>query len=124
MIPEIDALFPRLAEEGYRETSERTPEYNCVAWAAGDTAAFWWPDPMDVGYWPVGVPREETAAAFVRAFRMLDFEACEPGEMEPGFEKLALYLDPEGRPKHVARQLNNGWWTTRWEAWRTSSTPP
>lgn len=113
MISEIDALFPRLAEEGYSETSERTPEYNCVAWAAGDISAYWWPDPMHVGYWPDRAPREETAGAFVETFRMLGFEVCETADLEPGFDKVALYLDDAGHPKHAARQLPSGRWTSK-----------
>ena len=113
MIPEIDALFPRLAEEGYSETSERTPEYNCLAWAVGDMSAFWWPDSMGVGYWPESAPRDETAIAFVETFRMLGFEVCENADPEPGFEKVAIYLDGAGHPKHAARQLPSGGWTSK-----------
>ena len=32
-------------------------------------------------------------------------------QLEPGFEKIALYADNSGKPTHAARQLDNGRWT-------------
>jgi hypothetical protein len=51
-------MFPGLAHGGYQVTSPRDSDYNCIAWAAGDTHNWWWPG-GDVGkeYWPAGVPR-------------------------------------------------------------------
>ena len=44
----IEAAFPALVGTGYFVTSPATPEYNCIAWAAGETDRWWWPDPMGV----------------------------------------------------------------------------
>jgi len=33
--------FPRLTAARYRVTSPATTDYNCVAWAAGDTEHWW-----------------------------------------------------------------------------------
>ena len=39
MIP--DQGFPRLTPENHRTTSPAAIDYNCVAWAAGDTKNWW-----------------------------------------------------------------------------------
>ncbi|MBU2521028.1 MAG: hypothetical protein KKD50_02235, partial [Proteobacteria bacterium] len=57
---DIEKSFPKLQDGGYRITSLDTVDYNCIAWAAGDTEAWWWPDPLNMYYWPIGVSRAET----------------------------------------------------------------
>ena len=108
----LNSAFPHLAEEGYRETSPATSRYNCIAWAAGETDAWWWPSPEAVHYWPQGVPREETLEAFACAFATVGFVPAEDGCFEPGFEKLALYAR-DGKPTHAARQQPDGSWTSK-----------
>ena len=44
---------------------------------------------------------------------MLFRSPCENSHIESGFEKVAVYVDAEGRPTHVARQLPNGLWTSK-----------
>jgi hypothetical protein len=110
---EIESWFPGLSRAGYEITSEADIRYNCIAWAANESDRWWWPDPMGFGHWPVGVPRAETVEAFVRAYQTLGYELCEDGGLEPGFEKVALFVNPEGRPSHAARQLSNGRWTSK-----------
>jgi hypothetical protein len=96
-------------------TSPPTRDYNCIAWAAGDTGHWWWPDvdPDDEAiFWPPGVVREETLAAFVAAFATLGFAPCSGEAPEPGFEKVALFAR-DGVPTHAARQLPDGRWTSK-----------
>lgn len=104
--------FPSLEREGYTETSPASPQYNCIAWAAGRSDVAWWPDPQGVGYWPEGAPRTESVAAFYRAFEAIGYAPCEDGRLETGVEKIALYA-LGGQPKHAARQLPNGSWTSK-----------
>ena len=61
----LEDFFPGLVSTGYRITSPATAGYNCFAWAAGYLDAWWEPDPADDGYWPAGVPREQTLIAIV-----------------------------------------------------------
>jgi len=84
MIDQLD--FPRLTPDNHRITSPATSDYNCVAWAAGDTGRLWQPGV----YRPVSV---ETYGpeALEKAFRALGYEPCSDGSPEPGFEKVALY---------------------------------
>ena len=74
--------LPGLTPSNYRMTSPATWNYNCIAWAAGVTDAWWWPSPQAVHYWPEGVPREETLEAFVQAFVTCGFVPAEDGLLE------------------------------------------
>jgi hypothetical protein len=94
MVNRLEEVFPGLAGTPYRVTSPRDNDYNCVAWAAGQTRSWWWPGPdLEKEYWPPGVPREETLAAFQQAIATLGYLACEGEGTEPGFEKVALFAD-------------------------------
>jgi len=86
---EIEASFPSLRNSGYSITSPATVEYNCIAWASGDTRAWWWPDPMNLYYWPPTIPRENTLEAFIKAYELLGYGICKDGNYEEGFEKIA-----------------------------------
>ena len=112
MRSDLEDVFPHLQETGYDITSPATAEYNCIAWAAGDTARWWWPNPL-FSYWPQGTPVEETLAAFIHAFATLGFVPCDADTVEPGFEKIALYVNSQGKPTHAARQLPNGKWSSK-----------
>ena len=56
---------------------------------------------------------EHTVAAFIAAFQTLGYEECGSGDLEADFMKVALYADSSGAPKHAARQLANGRWTSK-----------
>ena len=107
----IESAFPHITDSGYSIDSPETAEYNCIAWAAADTETFWWPD--NTCYWPPGTPREATKDAFVKAFETLGYRCCGNDLHEEGYEKIAIYVDPAGKPTHVARQLSSGRWTSK-----------
>ncbi|HZU37138.1 MAG TPA: hypothetical protein VFA18_14550 [Gemmataceae bacterium] len=108
----LEQYFPNLATTGYTTTSAATFVYNCIAWAAGVTDDWWWPDPMGVSTWPASATRAETITAFEEAFQSLGYTPGADDRLEPGFEKVALYA-LGGMPKHAARQLPNGLWTSK-----------
>ena len=114
MVSPLEQVFPGLAGSVYQVTSPRDQDYNCIAWAAGDNRNWWWPG-QDVAreYWPPDVPRERTLSAFVAAFAALGYAICESDELEAGFEKIALFAHPDGRPTHTTRQLPAGRWTSK-----------
>lgn len=114
---DIEHCFPSLSGDNYLITSPQTPEYNCIAWAAGDTEAWWWPDRNNQYYWPPSVPRTETIDSFIRAYALQGYNVCQTADYEDGFEKIALYTDPQGKPTHAARQLNSGHWTSKLGNW-------
>lgn len=109
----LEDIFPNLQNASYEITSECSIQYNCTAWAAGDTQRRWWPFPRPFTYWPRGVEREETVYSFVAAFRTLRYIQCDNNRYEPGVEKLAIYVDSAGKPTHIARQLGSGRWTSK-----------
>src|SRR3990172_1867508 len=110
---EIEASFPSLRNSDYSITSPATGEYNCIAWASGDTRAWWWPDPMNLYYWPPTIPRENTLEAFIKAYELLGYGICKDGNYEEGFEKIAIYVAGDRKPTHAARQLSSGRWTSK-----------
>lgn len=109
----IERDFPSLAANGYKLTSPDSIDYNYVAWAAEDEENWWWPDSENIHYWPPDIPREETLEAFQQAFQTLAYKICQNNAFEEGFQKIAIYADSNKVPKHVARQLANGKWTSK-----------
>lgn len=109
----IEVLFPGLIESGFSIMSPETSEYNCIAWAAGDTDAWWEPDAFNLAYWPSDAPREFTINGFIKAYETLGYIQCQNAEYEKGFEKIAIFVDSNGKPTHAARQLNSGKWTSK-----------
>lgn len=106
----IETLFPSLRSEGYRETSPKTDDYNCIAWAAGNKDRWW--EPAIGYYWPLPVPQLATVEVAVRAFKALGYVECENSELEDGFQKVAIYGE-QGDYTHAARQLDTGKWTSK-----------
>jgi hypothetical protein len=115
MVDPLKNAFPKLATGGYAITSPADKRYNCIAYAAGDSANWWWPLPADVQevFWPAGVSRTETIAAFRDAFASLGFLESDNENLEPGFEKIALFADGQGMPLHAARQVPSARWTSK-----------
>ena len=110
--PGLEDLFPGLRGQLYHITSPRDGDYNCVAWAVGDDRNWWWPDAAGEDTWPSGVPRHITLEAFREAFATLGYEVCDNDQLEPGYEKVALFA-LAGVPTHAARQLPSGRWTSK-----------
>ncbi len=108
---DLERLFPGLRGSGYLVTSPEDIRYNCVAWAAADKEHWWWPD--EDSFWPDGVARDETIAAFVALFETFGFVPCNGPHLEEAYEKVAIYAAPDGIPTHVARQLPSGLWSSK-----------
>jgi hypothetical protein len=107
--------FPNLENTEYEVTSEETVDYNCFAFVAGEEDCRW--DPVDPdGYWPDGVPRELTLDAFIKAYQTIGYECCDNGDIEPGFQKIAIYTY-NGEPQHAAIQTENGMWKSKLGDW-------
>ena len=107
MIPPDE--FPRLTNANHRLTSPESTDYNCIAWAADDTANWWQPGV----YWPLPIDPEETNLSALQAmFMHMGYVLCANGSLEPGFVKVALYSAGKFYT-HAARQLPNGKWTSK-----------
>lgn len=109
----VERLFPRLVGTTYRVTSPAQPDYNCIAWAAGDDSRWWEPDVFGMYYWPEAAPRGYTLKAYAAAFQCLGFEICENSTMEEKWEKVAIFVGEDGVPTHASRQLPDGTWTSK-----------
>src|SRR5579859_4156473 len=91
----LESIFKRLNERNHTLTSPRTPEYNCIAFAAGETHRWWWP----IGaYWPDNLPRLESVDGFVLAFETLGYVVCESGNLESGFERSQFMKNQANLP--------------------------
>ena len=113
MVNVIEQAFPGVAGKSFSVTSATDAHYNCIAWAAGVNDDWWWPGDPGRTHWPASVPREESLEAFRLMFGTLGFEPTSSEEMEPGFEKIAIFANAQGRPKHAARQRPTGRWTSK-----------
>jgi hypothetical protein len=56
--------------------------------------------------------RQETVESFLSAFATKGYHPCNSVELERNFEKVALYCKGD-KPKHMARQLEDGTWTSK-----------
>src|SRR5688572_18278070 len=97
----LEEMFPNLRSSGWEETSPCDLDYNCLAFAGYDTKRPW--DPSLGGYWPPGARKEWSLLGWQEAYQILVYETCESEELEPGFEKIAIYAK-DGKPQHIARQ--------------------
>lgn len=107
----LESLFPNLKHEGYKITSIADVDYNCIAWAVSDTRKWW--EPLLGSYWPPGVQKEYSLAAYLCVFAIHGYAPCEQANLEPGYQKIAVYADADGIPSHAARQTAAGNWTSK-----------
>ena len=103
--------YPGLARGHLRFTSPQDPSYNCLAFAAAETRRCWHPSAFGGLYWPGG-PAEDTLETWIAAFERSGYALTDVADVEEGLEKLAIYADRD-LPLHVARQLPNGYWTSK-----------
>lgn len=107
--------FPSLSRSNHRITSEESDEYNCIAWAAGENTAWWWPNQ----YWPPDALRDDAdIQSFIDAFATRGYTVCDDGTLEEGYEKIAIYVHPIEGPSHAALQLPSGRWTSKLGKWQ------
>jgi hypothetical protein len=111
----LELQFSSLKNSYYSKTSEKTPRYNCIAYVAGDYERPWWPVPYQAPYfWPIDNPeKDESLEEFIEAFESLGYQCCDNDEQEDGFHKIVIYIDEDGFPSHMAKQLPNGKWSSK-----------
>ena len=109
---DITRRLPGLEASSYEVTSDATDHYNCVAWAMDEDDRWWSHEYDDDYYWPDQAPRSGSVDTYRAMFALFGFEECESGDIQRGFEKIAIFAD-EGRFTHVTRQLPSGRWTSK-----------
>ena len=109
--------FENITVQDFECRSDPDDDYNCIAWALGKTHQFWWPRDLGGFYWPPGLPKEplnqETIDNFIAAFRTEGYKRCRNGRPQHKYQKIALYVNAQRRPKHAARLLDTGKWTSK-----------
>lgn len=106
---------PHLEPSNWRPpVSAVTPSYNCLAFAAGDTARWWDPLEQPGLYWPPGVARGDTVGDWAKALATVGFSVNPEGSplLEPQVVQVALFAN-QGKASHAARQLKDGWWASK-----------
>ena len=110
----IEEVFPNLSADNYEITSAEDKGYNSFAWAIGINSYRAEPNiSFEIHSWPSDVPPQETLEAFTAFYSWHGYEICDNADSEPGFDKVALYVDSDGRPTHAARQLATGKWASK-----------
>jgi hypothetical protein len=110
----LDALYaqyPKLDPTNHRITSNPSRAYNCVAWIERDMDRWWEPD----FFWPEHAPDpigEEDVDCYVTLFEGLGFAQCADANFEPGFLKIAIYVE-DNLFHHVAKQVPSGAWSSK-----------
>ena len=108
--PQLIAAFPKLSSEGLAIKDKPSERYNCIAYAAGDTAKWWWPD--GINYWPTWATLDNRIESLNEAFAGLGYEQCQNSDAEEGYQKVALY-EVGGKFLHAAVQMPNGLWRSK-----------
>ena len=107
-----NAAFPNLTPTNHRVIGPATHEYNCIAWACGDTHRWWQPGPHF--HWPVPCdPDDSSLANLLAALGAVGFAPHPHGPPEPGFERIAVYALGPGEYTHAAKQTASGTWTSK-----------
>ncbi len=106
-------LFPNIDLKGFKPTSEPNVFYNCFAWAGGDTEINWEPSKSRYVKW-FTKSNAWTLENFIENYAHIGYtEITESSELEPEYEKIAIYVNDEGEPAHAARQQDDGTWTSK-----------
>jgi glycine/D-amino acid oxidase-like deaminating enzyme len=122
----LASSLPNLRGDPFEITSPETPRYNCFAWAADDDQHWWEPpnplydllDPVPTRYWPPGALPELSVDGLVSAFAKRGYARCDFADLEPEFEKIAIYVSTTtGLVTHAAKQLASGAWTSKIGDW-------
>lgn len=110
--PILEEAFHGLKNAAYKVTSSEDPAYNCIAFALGDTANFWYDAAVHGYYWPPGTPSADSIEGWIKVFHDHGYRDCETDRLENDYEKIAIYQSADG-PEHVARQKASGVWTSK-----------
>lgn len=108
---ELNDRFPKLVPGTFLPKSKATARYNCIGFAAGDER-HWWEGECNGGrfHWPYGFPRTTDAPTVARIFRDQGFEPTSNRDIEPGYEKVAIYICVDDMDfSHIAKSDGDVW---------------
>src|SRR5438477_345112 len=108
---ELQKFFPKLTPNNHETCSKATPRYNCMAFVHGDERHWWEPGrPGGRYYWPPNAKQTDSLEAWSELFTAAGYEPTTSRDVEPGFEKIAIYVDLRDMlPSHVAKSDGHTW---------------
>jgi hypothetical protein len=89
-----------------------TPTYNCIARAVGDETQ-WWEHGARLCYWPPAIQRGDNLESWIKVFEYHGYSKTNDTFLEQGCERVAIYVDLDMSPTHVAKQLPDGRWKSK-----------
>lgn len=115
----VDSDYKQSERFPFIVTSAATRRYNCAAWAV-HIDDLWIQPPRSpqtytesVYHWPEElVLVKANLEGYKALYAHYGFEECDNGDLEPGYEKIALFYK-KSCGIHVARQLSDGKWTAK-----------
>jgi hypothetical protein len=108
---ELRDRFPKLVVGAFEPISKATARYNCIAFAAGDER-HWWQGELIGGryYWPPHLRASTDIETVSQIFTSEGFVVTMNHEIEPGWEKVAIYASLDTFEfSHVARSDGHVW---------------
>ena len=108
---ELKVCFPKLRPDNHIPRSHSTARYNCVAFVNGDKRHWWQPGQHGGRFrWPADIKQHDTLAAWTELFLKDGYVVTDNQTVESGYEKIAIYVDPEtALPSHVAKSDGVTW---------------
>lgn len=106
----VESTFENLHPDEYFKSSDATHKYNCTAFAGGDVTKRWEP----LHHWHLRAIRSSHFRALEsQYYHEKQYVRCDNGEIEDGYEKIAIYADEWDDWQHAARLREDGWWESK-----------
>ena len=108
---QLRVRFPKLTPGTFQPMSKATARYNCLGFAAGDDR-HWWEAEANGSrfYWPQHIKRVTNIDTVSEIFTLEGFELTDNHEIEPDYEKIAIYASLDTFEfSHIARSDGKVW---------------
>ncbi len=108
----LEIKLPKIKNAGYKVTSPESIDYNCIAWTIERNDIWIWPNPQF--FWPEHIKYDNKLYSFIEFYQMFGYIVCDNDELEVGYEKIAIYINPDTEgATHAAKQTKSGTWTSK-----------
>ncbi|HLK63307.1 MAG TPA: hypothetical protein VKU19_07700 [Bryobacteraceae bacterium] len=108
---EIERDFPALGQGDYQINSAQDFNYNCLAFALGDSSQWWEPPRGFGGYWPDGFSQDLSITTVISILGLHGFKFELPSSQVPVGEAIAIYAIGD-EWTHFAK-FSNGQWASK-----------
>jgi hypothetical protein len=106
----INNNFPNLTNE-FTYSSLKNGDYNCIAWIEKNEEDW-------IQFYDEFGRLIKNPERYIHHFSQLGYAPTNNGNLETGKQKIAIYIaSSSNRFKHVARQLEDGRWTSKLGEW-------